>query len=82
MLTKNEKMGKAQMEALGIDVDHTRLTAVQKRDLRDKFAGLAMQGDYSDPDIDLEYVHNGETVRVIISRNAYKMADAMMEARK
>lgn len=40
-------------------------------DLRDWFAGLAMQGMY----------HQGSNVRELMAERAYMMADLMMEAR-
>jgi hypothetical protein len=47
--------------------------------LRDHFAGLAMQGMLANPKLEKQIVLAGQSW---IEESAYKVADAMLEARK
>jgi hypothetical protein len=52
-------------------------------DLRDYFAGLAMQGLIASPRLPLPAAHGASDVTdVMVADLSYKMADAMMKARE
>lgn len=52
-----------------------RHTEGVESDLRDHFAGLAMQGDFS------SHSESSQASKEYIAMHAYKMADAMLRAR-
>jgi hypothetical protein len=52
--------------------------------LRDEFAGLAMQGDWATQSDEAGYYTNASSKDLLLGRAElfYRMADAMLEARK